>query len=178
MKIKIGARAAFASIVTLGPTIASAAPVLLNAGFRDGHYYEVYSQDGISWASASSAAQAKSFEYQPGQFAQGHLATLTSQAEDAFVESLRTGGSAVPTPGEVWVGGFQTACSPAPGCGWTWVNGEGAIAGVNGGLTYANWQTGEPNDSGLDEKYLAIGHDGPKATSSTSADTSSSTTRR
>jgi hypothetical protein len=162
MKTRIVALASVTCIVMLEPTLVSAAPVLLNAGFRDGHYYEVYSQDGISWPAANSAAQAKTFEYQPGKFVQGHLATLTSQAEDAFVESLRTGGSAVPTPGEIWVGGFQTACSPGPGCGWTWVNAEGAIAGVNGGLTYANWQAGEPNDAGgIDEKYLGIGHDGP-----------------
>jgi hypothetical protein len=162
MKTRIGALAALACIAALQPTVGSAVePVLLNAGFRDGHYYEVYSAAGIEWLAANSAAQAKTFEYQPGQFAQGHLATLTSKGEDEFVESLRTGATD-PSPGEVWAGGFQTACTTGPGCGWTWVNGEGAIAGVNDALTYANWQSGEPNDAaGLDEKYLGIGHGGP-----------------
>src|SRR5688572_5846705 len=135
MKSRIGALAALACIAALQPTAGSAEPVLLNAGFRDGHYYEVYSAAGIGWPAADSAAQAKTYEYQPGKSVQGHLATLTSKGEDDFVESLRTGGATDPNPDEVWVGGFQTACTPAPGCGWTWVNGEGPIAGVNGTLT-------------------------------------------
>jgi hypothetical protein len=160
MKTKIGALAALAYFAALLPTVGSAEPVLLNAGFRDGHYYEVYSAAGIEWLAAQSAAEAKTFEYQPGKLVNGHLATLTSKGEDEFVESLRV--TAAPSPGEVWAGGFQTACTTGPGCGWTWVNGEGAIAGVNDALTYAHWQDGEPNDAGgLDEKYLAIGHGGP-----------------
>jgi hypothetical protein len=145
--------------MALAPLVASATPVLLNAGFFGGHYYQVYSAAGIEWPAADSAAKGKSFTYQ-GKVIPGHLATLTSKSEDDFVESLRV-ASAV-SPGEVWVGGFQTACATvSPRCGWAWINDEGAIAGVNNALTFANWRVGEPNDSGGDEKYLGIGLGGP-----------------
>jgi len=159
MKPNVRALAPVTLLLALAPVVVSATPVLLNAGFFDGHYYEVYSAAGIDWPSADSAAKGKSFTYQ-GKVIPGHLATLTSKPEDDFVESLRV-ASAV-SPGEAWVGGLQTACEPvSPGCGWAWINDEGAIAGVNNALTYANWQVGEPNDSGGDEKYLGIGHGGP-----------------
>ena len=72
---------------------ANAAPVLFA-----GHYYEVIVSPFISWADADAAAQAASY-----LGTQGHLATLTSGAEDAFVDSQRTAAGG----GEFYVGGFQ-----------------------------------------------------------------------
>lgn len=114
-----------------------------------GHYYELFLDSGISWTDADSAAQSLSYlGYQ------GHLATITSAAEDTFVNSLRSG------LGEFWVGGFQNPLTEAVAtAGWTWVNGEGTFPGTNGGPVYANWLGGEPNDfyGPASEQYLAIG---------------------
>ena len=133
-------------------------------GEFQGHYYKVIIDPGTNyhsaqqaWHAASAAAQASTFDGVPG-----HLATITSAAEDEFIESLRAGIH----PQEVWVGGFQEAssgCNPHvdPGCGWNWVNDEGPISTpqVPLPLLYANWLDGEPNNLG-GEQYLAVGLNG------------------
>src|SRR5262249_27004069 len=65
---------------------------------------------------------------------------------------------------EFWVGGSQLRDQPSPRDGWSWVNNEGPIPGVNGGPRFANWTPGEPNDYGLtigtednEENHLGIG---------------------
>ncbi len=98
----------------------------------NGHYYEVVCSGTISWTSAKSAAESRG----------GHLVTITSAAEDAFVSSLimNTG-----CPGQdnwgIWIGGFQPgdSCGVDPSSNWQWVTGEA--------WTYSNWGSGEPNDS-------------------------------
>lgn len=157
MKIAISRTAVLTLVLVCGPFAANAAPVL---GGPDGHYYEVIVANGIDWGSANTAAMGSSHLGVPG-----HLATLTSQAENDFVDSLRqpllgdnetAGGAYISTAkAEAWIGGFQTpGCSPEPGCGWTWVNGEGAIPGAN---PFVNWHGGEPNDSGNDEDQIVLG---------------------
>lgn len=119
----------------------------------NGHFYEVVVADGISWNAARIAAEEKLFEGR-----QGHLATLTSAAEDNFVDMLRD-----QTPGinngdgenpfldsELWVGGVQPAGVENPADGWEWINDEGPFG-------YTNWLEGEPNDAGGAESHLAIG---------------------
>ena len=92
----------------------------------NGHRYEVVvPPGGITWTDAREAAEA----------AGGHLATLTSQAEFDFVESLEH-----PTKG--WVGGYRT------GSDWYWVTGESFEA--------AQWCGGQPG-SGGDYLQLAYG---------------------
>jgi PEP-CTERM motif len=119
---------------------AEAVPVLNPA---NGHYYDVVPNGGIKWDDANAAAQASVF-----LGVNGHLATLTSAAEDVFVNNLRFST----TGGEVWAGGFQSPINePVAGAGWTWVSGEGAFG-------YTNWLPGEPNDyNGTLEQYLGIG---------------------
>jgi Protein of unknown function (DUF642)/Lectin C-type domain len=100
----------------------------------NGHYYEVVTtQQPISWTDARDAAMARG----------GYLATITSAAEDAFVQNL-----AANSP--IWLGGFQPAGSPEPAGGWRWVTGEP--------FTYTNWLAGEPSDNGQSpygpENYL------------------------
>jgi len=117
-----------------------------------GHYYDFVSAPGISWNAANTAAQSSIYGG-----ASGHLATLTSFAEDFFVHSNR-GALA-----ELWVGGFQSPAGQlVTTAGWTWVNGEGTFPGVNGGLVYSNWLPGEPNDFyGLaSEQNLAVAFNG------------------
>ena len=147
-----------AAIGAHATSVAAPAPVL-----HDGRYYQVVIAQGISWEAAKAAAEARTH-----QGIQGGLATIGSAEEDAFVHQLHpqaaTGGT------ELWVGGYQVACStsePEPGCGWLWLNGD-AISPVNTTTPYTNWLNGEPNnlirtpdaDNRASEDHLAIGLDG------------------
>ncbi len=122
------------------------------------HAFQVPPDADKNWATANTIAQSLTFNG-----VSGHLATITSAAEDSFVNTLRlasgTNKGGFPNS-ELWIGGFQPAGSPEPGGGWTWVNGEGAIPGTNAGPGYANWGGGEPNDVGGGEGFVAIGLNG------------------
>lgn len=142
-----------ASLVTMA-TASQAAPVEwpVSSG-GNGHFYEVVTSADISWSAANTAAN--------GMFhdgVQGHLATLTSAAENAFVEGLRQPilGDFDDGKSEAWTGGFQSG-STEPGAGWNWVNEEGAISTSNVPAPgYSNWFSGEPNDAG-GEDHLTLG---------------------
>jgi len=49
-----------------------------------GHWYEVFPGNSMTWDAAKLAADSKSH-----LGVQGHLATITSSGEDAFVETVR-----------------------------------------------------------------------------------------
>lgn len=107
---------------------ASAAPVLWGG---NGHYYE-YIQSGADWDTARAAALASSYLGQ-----QGYLVTITSAAENTFVDGL-TGSLA-------WTGGNDIATEGT----WVWADGPEADVifwqdGVSVG--FSNWAGGEPND--------------------------------
>ena len=143
-----GIRGAAAAILALAGIAASGAYSAANAtaiGFN-GNYYDAILAPGITWTAANTAATSLTYS---GAF--GHLATITSLAEDAFLNTLRK----TITTKELWVGGFQQPGSLEPFGGWTWVNGEGPISGTNAGPGYANWLGGEPN--GVFEDFIAIG---------------------
>ncbi len=124
-----------------------------------GHYYEVVQAPGITWSEANNNAVTST-----SGCLQGHLATITTLQEDQYLYGLTK------AIGECWVGGYQDPADELDAKkGWTWVNNEGPIAGINGGITYANWQTvpwllpedplyHEPNDwyGPGTEQYLAI----------------------
>ncbi len=102
-----------------------------------GSDYWIVESAGISWEDAKVAAED----------AGGHLATITSAAEDAFVSS----GVLANSNGEYWLGGFQRGDNSLkkPAKGWNWVTGED--------WNYNNWFTDEPNNyRGRDEKHLGI----------------------
>ncbi|MCK9441150.1 MAG: hypothetical protein M0Q13_06995 [Methanothrix sp.] len=117
----------------------------------NGHYYEaVLVPGGITWNDANTRANA----------AGGHLATITSAAENQFVYNLvaeyddywlgdNHGNGAGP-----WLGGYQPAGSLEPAGGWAWVTGEP--------FSYTNWHTGEPNNGGgfgwFEENLLFYGY--------------------
>ena len=91
----------------------------------NGHSYELV-QNSVTWSAAKAAAEARG----------GYLATITSAAEQAFVESLSVSSG-------VWLGGYQDHSSPAysePHGGWRWVTNEP--------WSYSNWAYGEPNNLG------------------------------
>jgi len=96
----------------------------------------------ISWTQAEADAQALG----------GHLATITSAAENNFVFSL------IDYPQYwyeldpdhnygPWIGGLQSPQSSNPAINWTWVTGEPFV--------YSDWAPGEPNHyEGLPEYYI------------------------
>jgi len=94
----------------------------------NGHgYLRIDVDAGITWTDANAAAIAMNYMGGPG-----HLATITSAAEQSFVVAnlgARRG---------LWLGGIQPPGSPEPAGGWTWITGEP--------WSYTNWSSGEPNE--------------------------------
>lgn len=101
----------------------------------NGHLYDVVrSETRLTWEDARAHASALG----------GHLATLTSAAEDQFVFALvasRPEAWQGNTFGGPWLGAFQPSpTGTAPDQGWVWVTGEA--------WSYTNWSSGEPGDQG------------------------------
>lgn len=111
--------------------------------FEDnGHYYElVFVEDGLTWEDARVAAEARTY-----RGASGHLATITSTAENLFLTRV-FGESSLDGR---YLGGYQAEDSDEPDGGWNWVTGEYFYG-------FTNWGEGEPNNYG-DEKYLQYAH--------------------
>lgn len=105
-----------------------------------GNYYQAFATR-LSWDDARDAADdALSF-----RGCGGHLATITSVAENLFIVTSmdQVAVAGVPSTenlGGYWIGGFQPAGSSTPASGWGWVTSEP--------FSFTNWATGEPNDSG------------------------------
>jgi hypothetical protein len=101
----------------------------------NGHYYElVTTEGGWTWDDARNTAAAMSYNGMPG-----HLATVTSQAENDFIVNEWPGiGSNV----QVWLGGTDAVSEGD----WRWITGET--------WSYTNWNGGEPNNAGGNEDCL------------------------
>lgn len=101
------------------------------AGGGNGHFYQLIPEN-ITWEEARVAAAAMTFNGFTG-----HLATLTSAEENAFLNTtFNTTG---------WIGLFQPDGSNEPDGGFQWVTAEA--------LGFTNWNEEEPNNLG-DEKYV------------------------
>lgn len=113
-----------------------------------GHYYQFFSDLGITWTSARDKAALSTY-----YGLQGYLATLTSLEESNFAGSQISGAG--------WIGGSDAAVEGE----WRWVTGpeSGTVFwnGLANGSTpnYAFWNTGEPNQSG-NEDYAHITENG------------------
>lgn len=108
----------------------------------NGHYYEVRDAgSAISWTEAKGTAETLSWVG-----LQGHLASITSEAENVFIRDLLP--SQPFTFPAVWIGGYQPAGSAEPDGGWCWVTNEP--------WAYSNWSANEPNDSSPGEGFLEI----------------------
>jgi hypothetical protein len=109
----------------------------------NGNYYDLVTAPGISWADADEEASAMTLGVM-GEFS-GHLVTITSQAEQDFLNGVF--GSSLQ---EKWYGGFQDPDAPNTDANWHWITGES--------WDYTNWAAGEPNDDdGVEdgkEQYL------------------------
>jgi hypothetical protein len=129
---------------------------LVNPGevlFADnGHLYEYITvTGGTDWTTAEGAAAARS-KYG----AQGYLTTITSDDENNFVsDRLENAG---------WMGASDQDSEGV----WQWVTGpedgtqfwSGGASGTTSADSYANWNSGEPNNSGDNEncaQFLAGG---------------------
>lgn len=99
----------------------------LAAGGND-HWYDLIDAPYTSWSDANTSANALSF----GNL-DGHLATITSAAENDFIFNI-LGVSDRP----IWLGGFQDENAAEPLADWQWVTGEA--------WTFTNWESGEPNN--------------------------------
>ncbi|HUP80144.1 MAG TPA: C-type lectin domain-containing protein [Pirellula sp.] len=108
----------------------------------NGHYYQLVDyQTGISWTSAKSDAETMTLF---GSI--GHLVTVTSAPEDAFLKSNFQAyiGDPPSVPGIfAWIG-LSDAASEG---NFVWVTGEP--------LTYTNWAPPEPN-GGTSENYVHL----------------------
>ncbi len=95
--------------------------------------------DFASWEDASATAAQAGLDGVPELT--GHLATITSQEENDFVQALLTSSS--------WLGGSDEAVEGE----WRWVEGaeegeqfwQGLVAGSSVNGAYTNWAPGEPN---------------------------------
>lgn len=140
-----------APIVSALSSAATAAPTQW-AG--NGHWYERVDVD-LTWTQAKAAAEARSY-----LGLQGHLVTLTSQAENDWVWYSLPGVEL-----EDWLGGYQPAGSGEPADDWRWVTGEP--------WGFSNWYSGQPNDDPAPEdcmtfawvnggKWNDVGDSGPR----------------
>lgn len=102
----------------------------------NGHSYIVF-EDVRTWIGAKEACEALG----------GHLATITSEQELQFVNSLR----GLRRRTNYWLGAWQ----PSEEQGWTWVTGES--------WAYTFWGDNQPDDSqkdtGISEDYLQACYD-------------------
>lgn len=115
---------------------ANAAPIQWS---NNGHWYDVVWIDaGLSWEDARDLAS------QDG----GHLVTLTSADENAFIWDFLQGSLAQGTRyASYWLGGYQSDLTDEPLGNWAWVTGEE--------WDYAPWHPKEPNNGvGGTQHYL------------------------
>jgi len=96
-------------------------PPILNPNNR--HYYEYISYPGITWTEAKTAAESHTYNG-----LQGHLVTLTTSYENAFINRL------VQDSFRVWMGLSDETTEGQ----YKWVTGEPFI--------FSNWSYDEPNN--------------------------------
>ena len=96
----------------------------LNVYDYNGHHYLLV-YDSLDWDEAKAYCEARG----------GHLATITSEEEDAFVQKLAPSGGC-------WVGATDRETEGT----WKWITGET--------WSYTNWGSGEPNNANSGEDAL------------------------
>ncbi len=119
------ARQKFRLIMETNPS--SEKPVV--EGKFEGRTYQVFDKP-LTWEDAKAACEKLG----------GHLVTVTSGAEESFVESLIAKG----TKYMYWMGGKLDTSKGA----YKWVTGEA--------FSYTNWVPGQPDNNGGCESYLQI----------------------
>ncbi len=123
----------FATILLL---LCCAIPAAASPFTFQGSTYELIKDKGISWDEANAKAIA----------AGGHLATITSSAENEFIKNtfFKQDNNAY------WLGAFQSGDEnrQSPTANWQWVTGEE--------WNYTDWSNKEPNNAGrMNEIHLS-----------------------
>ncbi|WP_171017244.1 PA14 domain-containing protein [Maribacter sp. ACAM166] len=137
------------SATPIGGTLKEISIVLNEANYLQAtqHYYEYIPALGITWTAARDAAALRTF-----YGLQGYLATLTVAEESALLGKQSSGAG--------WIGASDAAVEGQ----WRWVTGPeagtqfwsgNATGSVTAPYNYANWNNGEPNNSG-GENYAHI----------------------
>lgn len=115
--------------------------------WRCGEHFYMVVPGAITWEDANSAADRGATI--DGTYYRGHLATITSSEENAFVYDLLT--EKIGSGGRGWIGGYQLSDQTSTSAGWQWVTGEDMTG-------YTNWDPGSgdspipsPNDAGGDD---------------------------
>ncbi len=107
------------------------------------HYYRIVTTPhGLCWDDANTIA----LQMEYGNW-QGHLATITSAKENAFLLQNLAGRNC-----PFWLGGFQPEGSEEPDGGWRWVTPEK--------WSYTNWAPYEPSNGDNRENMLELRPDG------------------
>lgn len=120
--------------VLLNTSPAGLTPPALNVA--NGSYYQrVQRTSVVSWDTAKLDAQGMSHLGRAG-----HLATLTNNAENSFINGQPGGWNFS------WIGGSQAPGSPEPSGGWSWVTGEA--------WAYTRWSPTNPNNLNGNEDAL------------------------
>ena len=132
----------FVGVVTINSQASDADGV---ANPDNGHYYQFVNTGDVTWAAANTAAGGMSY-----YGLTGYLATITSQAEEVFVQS-KIGAA------EAWIGGSDAGTEGD----WKWVGGPEAgttfwlaacttglqgVCGTTGQFNF--WSASEPNNFG------------------------------
>ncbi len=102
----------------------------------NGNTYQVV-RGVYDWDTASALAAS----------AGGHLATITSGAENLFITSLVESDPDTIVL-DLWIGGLQPVGSAEPAGGWSWMTGEP--------FNFSNWAPGTPDDFGVGEDRIDI----------------------
>ena len=137
-----------ASVDTSAAKIAQILADNANVFYSDitGSFYQVVSSM-VTWTAANAAANASTLTGMTG--VNGHLATITTAQEQAFIEGLTGGVSS-------WIGGGDFGTEGV----WRWTSGPEAgiqfanASGASVGGAYTNWAAGQPNDSNGTQDYL------------------------
>lgn len=109
----------------------------------DGHYYLFVDDPGVLWQEALDDSATREY----GGY-EGHLVTITSQAEMDFVKDL--------SRGEIWIAGSDAAQEGT----WRWAAGpeEGTIFYANGAsVGFSGWGPGEPSGGNEDALHMLFG---------------------
>jgi len=145
MKTFLSGTACTALVMT--STLLQAAPVIGS----NGNAYEYITFDTITWSDAATASSESVY-----LGISGHLASVSSQAENDFILSLLSG-----VDSSVWLGGSDAETESM----WKWLNGDqfwqGGIDGTAGpDTTYTNWKVNDPNNATNNaegsENYLSM----------------------